>query len=29
MGKAGLARARELYDERKVVARQLDLMGLS
>ena len=29
MGKAGLARAREFYDERKVVARQLDLMGLS
>jgi len=29
MGKAGLERARELYDERKVVARQLDLMGLA
>ncbi len=29
MGKAGLARARDLYDERKVVARQLGFMGLS
>jgi glycosyltransferase involved in cell wall biosynthesis len=29
MGAAGLARARDLYDERKVVARQLALMGLA
>ena len=29
MGKAGLARARDLYDERKVVARQLAFMGLA
>ncbi len=29
MGAAGLARARALYDERIVVRRQLDLMGLS
>ncbi|MBI3506511.1 MAG: glycosyltransferase family 4 protein [Proteobacteria bacterium] len=29
MGKAGLERARELYDERKVVARQLEFMGLA
>jgi glycosyltransferase involved in cell wall biosynthesis len=29
MGAAGLDRARDLYDERKVVARQLALMGLA
>ncbi|NKB49955.1 MAG: glycosyltransferase [Alphaproteobacteria bacterium] len=29
MGAAGLARARELYDEAKIIARQLDHLGLS
>ena len=29
MGAAGAARAWELYDERKVVARQLDILGLA
>jgi glycosyltransferase involved in cell wall biosynthesis len=29
MGRAGEARARDLYDERKVVARQLDILGLA
>jgi glycosyltransferase involved in cell wall biosynthesis len=29
LGAAGLARARELYDEANVVARQLDLIGLT
>lgn len=28
-GEAGLARARALYDERKVVARQLEILGLA
>lgn len=28
MGAAGLARARELYDESKIIARQIELMGL-
>jgi glycosyltransferase involved in cell wall biosynthesis len=28
MGAAGLARARDLYDEGRVVARTLDLLGL-
>ena len=29
MGAAGAARARALYDERKVIARQLDILGLA
>jgi glycosyltransferase involved in cell wall biosynthesis len=29
MGAAGETRARDLYDERKVVARQLDILGLA
>ena len=29
MGAAGGARARDLYDERKVVARQLGILGLA
>jgi hypothetical protein len=28
MGQAGLARARRLYDEKLVIARQLDHLGL-